>query len=163
MEKAKIEIKVGMVEFTGEGEQDWLGKQLDKVLDKVPDLLKIELNNPSKPTQSESTVEAITPPSVNSESSSNSAPNNIVTFLRDKNSTSNQVNKFLVTAVYLQLNGKTRISTSEVASTLKSANQSKLSNASDALNKNVRKGYCEKEGTQFFVTQEGLDFVEKLK
>lgn len=161
MDKAKIEIKVGIVEFTGEGEQDWLGKQLDKVLEKVPELLKIELASPTIGPQSSTTETTSTP--VNTAPESGAAPSNIVTFLREKNATSSQVNKFLVTAVYLQLNGKSRITSSEVAQTLKSANQSKLSNASDALNQNVGKGYCEKEGSQFFVTQEGLDYVTQMK
>lgn len=161
MDKAKIEIKVGIVEFTGEGEQEWLGKQLDKVLQKVPELLKIELANPNAEnhTQQNTRIEQLGDnPSVDLK-----APTNIVTFLKEKNSTSNQVNKFLVTAVFLQKNGKTRVTTTEVSSTLKAANQSKLSNASDALNQNVRKGYCEKDGNQFFVTQEGLDYVDQLK
>tara|TARA_R110002050_G_scaffold258037_2_gene397204 strand:+ start:496 stop:981 length:486 start_codon:yes stop_codon:yes gene_type:complete len=161
MDKAKIEIKVGIVEFAGEGQQDWLSKQLEKVLEKVPELLKIELANP-----------AITPQSLTNEASASNAkvqpdstatPSNFVTYLRDKNATSNQVNKFLVTATFLQLNGKKGITTTEVASTLKSANQSRLSNASDALNKNVGKGFCEKDGSQFFVTQEGIDYVNKMK
>lgn len=161
MDKAKIEIKVGMVEFNGEGEQDWLGKQLDKVLEKIPELLKIELVNPTiesqnTPTEADSTA-------VNSLAESSTAPKNIVTFLKEKNSTTNQINKFLVTAVYLQLNGKERVTTTDVAQILKSSNQSKLSNASDALNKNVGKGYCEKDGSQFFVTQEGLDYVTQMK
>jgi hypothetical protein len=161
MDKARIEIKVGIVEFTGEGEQDWLGKQLDKVLEKVPELLKIELASP--PAETQISVAGEFPNSANSAKVSNSTPTNVVTYLKEKNATSNQVNKFLVTAVYLQLNGKTRITSTEIASTLKASNQSKLSNASDALNQNVRKGYCEKDGTQFFVTQEGLDFVDQMK
>jgi hypothetical protein len=137
MDKAKIEIKVGIVEFTGEGEQDWLGKQLDKVLEKVPELLKIELANPTPEPQRTPTEASTTLVTYSAEN--NTAPTNIVTFLKEKNATSNQVNKFLVTAVYLQLNGKKRVTTTEVAQTLKSANQSKLANASDALNKNVGK------------------------
>lgn len=161
MNKAKIEIKVGIVEFTGEGEQDWLSKQLDKVLEKVPELLKIELATPVAELETITTETSST--NTNSSPENGPVPTNIVTFLREKNATSNQVNKFLVTAVYLQLNGKTRITTSEVAQNLKSSNQSKLANASDALNKNVGKGYCEKDGSQFFVTQEGLDYVNQMK
>lgn len=161
MDKAKIEIKVGIVEFTGEGEQDWLGKQLDKVLEKVPELLKIELA--SSPAETQSLVKEKSPNSASSAQEGNTAPTNIVTFLREKNATSNQINKFLATAVYLQLNGKTRIGATEIASVLKGSNQSKLSNPADALNQNVRKGYCQKDGTKFFVTQQGLDFVAQMK
>lgn len=164
MDNAKIEIKIGIVEFTGEGEQEWLGKQLDKVLEKIPDLLRIELANPNKSNHvpiSETT--ASTNNATVQTTQSNAIPTNLPTFLRDKNASSSQVNKFLVTAVFLQLNGKTRISTTDVAQTLKNSNQSKLANASDTLNQNVGKGYCEKDGSQFFVTQEGLNFVEQLK
>jgi len=48
MSNSKIQIKIGIVEFSGEGEQDWLGIQLDKIIAKVPELLTIELlNSPS--------------------------------------------------------------------------------------------------------------------
>ena len=46
MSDSKIQVKVGIVEFSGEGNQDWLAKQLDKILDKVPELLKIEVSGP---------------------------------------------------------------------------------------------------------------------
>ena len=49
MNESKIQVKVGIVEFAGEGEQDWLAKQLDKILEKVPELLKIEVSNSFKP------------------------------------------------------------------------------------------------------------------
>lgn len=47
MSDSKIQVKVGIVEFSGEGNQDWLAKQLDKILDKVPELLKIEVGDSS--------------------------------------------------------------------------------------------------------------------
>ena len=46
MSESKIQVKVGIVEFSGEGNQDWLSKQLDKILEKIPELLKIEMNAP---------------------------------------------------------------------------------------------------------------------
>lgn len=45
MSDSKIQVKVGIVEFSGEGNQDWLAKQLDKILDKIPELLKIEVGD----------------------------------------------------------------------------------------------------------------------
>ena len=36
MAEAKIEIKVGAVSFSGEGDGQWLSDQLDKVLEKIP-------------------------------------------------------------------------------------------------------------------------------
>jgi len=41
MSDSKINIKVGIVEFSGEGNQDWLATQLDKILSKVPSCLKL--------------------------------------------------------------------------------------------------------------------------
>jgi len=46
MSETKIQIKVGIVEFSGEGNQDWLATHLDKILEKIPELLKIEMTNP---------------------------------------------------------------------------------------------------------------------
>jgi hypothetical protein len=46
MSDSKIQVKVGIVEFSGEGEQEWLAAQLDKILEKVPELLKIEMAMP---------------------------------------------------------------------------------------------------------------------
>jgi len=36
MSEAKIEIKVGQIEFSGQGEQEWVAKQLDKILGDRP-------------------------------------------------------------------------------------------------------------------------------
>jgi len=45
MSDSKIQVKVGIVEFSGEGNQEWLAAQLDKILEKVPELLKIEVTS----------------------------------------------------------------------------------------------------------------------
>lgn len=44
MSESKIQVKVGIVEFSGEGDKQWLAEQLDKILEKIPELLKIEVN-----------------------------------------------------------------------------------------------------------------------
>lgn len=41
MGDVKIQLKLGAVEFSGEGDQDWLAKQLDKILEKAPKLAAI--------------------------------------------------------------------------------------------------------------------------
>ncbi len=41
MSGAKIEIKVGGVSFSGEGEEKWLGDQLEKLLKNLPQITKI--------------------------------------------------------------------------------------------------------------------------
>ncbi len=50
MSDSKIQIKIGIVEFSGEGNQEWLGQQFDKILAKVPELVKIEMATP-RPTE----------------------------------------------------------------------------------------------------------------
>lgn len=47
MSESKIQIKIGIVEFSGEGNQDWLGAQFDKILAKMPELVKIEMAAPN--------------------------------------------------------------------------------------------------------------------
>lgn len=45
MSESKIQVKVGIVEFSGEGDPEWLAAQLDKILEKIPELLKIEVSS----------------------------------------------------------------------------------------------------------------------
>lgn len=151
MSETKIQIKVGIVEFSGEGDQNWLATQLDKILDKIPELLKIELSpNAGQGDNASGNGQTKGSKNVN-------APKNLAVFLKDKNATTNQTKKFLSTAAYLQLNGNARLTTSDVTKALKDANQTKLTNPSDALAKNVGKGHCEKDGSKnFFVTSEGF-------
>jgi len=152
MSHSKIEIKVGMVEFSGEGEQDWLSIQLDKIIEKIPELLKFDSVSPLK--KDEPTVKT------NTESSKVTLPSknlNLASWLKEKGATSNQVKKFLATAAFLQTGGKHRLTTADVIAALKNSNQSKLGNAPDNLNANVKKGLCEKDGNEFFVTTEGLE------
>ncbi|RKY83799.1 hypothetical protein DRQ11_12510, partial [candidate division KSB1 bacterium] len=81
-------------------------------------------------------------------------------FLNEKDATKNQLNKFLATAIWLHAKGKNRLKTSDITAALKDAQQTRLGNPSDCLNKNVKKGYIEKDGTEFFVTQEGRSFLK---
>jgi hypothetical protein len=154
MNETKIQIKIGSIEFSGEGNQDWLTTQFDKVLDRIPELAKIGL-----PISSSSPIPSKTSLGVEDgiKSDSDNIPRNLVKFLKEKDALSKQVRKFLATAAFLQLNGKNRVSTEDVTETLRRANQARLGNASDCLNKNVQKGLCEKDGTAFFVTIDGLE------
>jgi hypothetical protein len=152
MSESKIQIKVGIVEFSGEGNQDWLASQLDKILDKVPELLKIGIIIP--PVSKEGNAIGTTGKS--NTDSSMTKPTNLPAFLKEKGATTNQVKKFLATAAFIQMNGKDRLITSDVSSLLSKSNQSKINNASDTLNQNVGKGHCTKEGSSFYVTPEGF-------
>lgn len=153
MSDSKIQIKVGGVEFSGEGNQDWLTTQLDKIITKVPELLKIELtsqnNNSGGSGKSSNNSGNLT---------SFTKPANLSMFLKEKGAATNQVKKFLATAAFLQLNGRNRLSTSDIVKALKDSNQTRLGNASEYLNQNVKKGHCEKDGgKEFFVTSHGFN------
>jgi hypothetical protein len=77
-------------------------------------------------------------------------------FLRENSADKSQPIKFLATAVWLHdSKSQRRIKTIDVTTALKNANQKKLANSSECLSKNVRKGFIEKDGKEFYVTEEG--------
>jgi hypothetical protein len=147
MSEAKIDIKIGQIQFSGEGDQDWVAKQLDKILAQAEKLVQLALpekenegdGEPHKPMKSDALIAKKTLPA----------------FLNEKGASTNQVKKFLSTAIWLEAKGQNRLQTRDITGALRSAKQSRLVNPSDSLNKNVSKGFCEKEGTQFYVTEEG--------
>ncbi len=147
MSNSKLEIQIGEIKFSGEGEEKWLTDQLDKIIEIFPDLLKVDPLSTAK--QKKVAEPKKTTPKTEGISST------LAGFLKEKSAITNQAKKFLVAAVYLQNTGKERIATSDVTKALKDARQTKLTNPSDCLNKQVKKGYCEKDGNQFYVTPEG--------
>lgn len=156
MSAAKIEIQIGEIRFSGEGDQEWLTKQLDKMLGKAEELIKLA---PTPPP----TFQQNTPPAhqaADFSHSSNIAKQTLATFLKSKNATTAQVDKFLATAIWVEAKeNKNRLKTGDIGSALSKASQSKLNNSSDKLNQNVSKGFCEKDGKDFFVTQEGKEHM----
>ena len=136
----KIRLKVGNIEVDYEGSEDYLESKLYKLLDDVSTLAK---QVPSENDGSDSNE------NMNSVTSST-----LVSFLIEKKA-DNQNQRFLATAEWLHQKGSKRIKTSDVTKALRDSNQKKLSNASDNLSQNVSKGFCEKEGKEFFVTPEG--------
>lgn len=144
MTTAKIEISVGAITFSGEGTENWLEKQLDKLLASAPQLA------------------AISPPAEVSGNGGNGGgdaapqdPGTLAAFIQKHGGGSNQVKRFLTTAEWLHRKGKSRIQTKDVTAALGAANQKRLGNAAECLNQNVSKGHCEKDGKQFYVTPEG--------
>ncbi len=150
MTNARIEFTLGSISFSGEGTEDWLANQLDKIIEKAPDLLKIA----PVPKATKEEQEAIISPAPTEENTA-IATLTLPMFLRQKNITREQLKRFLATAVWLHAKGQTRITTGNVIKALSDSNQPRLGNAADSLNKNVTKGFCEKDGRQFFVTDEG--------
>lgn len=147
MSDVKIQIKIGQIEFSGEGGQDWVGKQLDKILEKAESLMKLSPPPPLKGGQGGPAKPMGADPSIGTKT--------LPAFLKEKSANSVQVKKFLATAVWLESKGANRIKTSDITKALRDSNQTRLKNPADCLNQNVSKGYCEKEGTEFFATEDG--------
>lgn len=153
MSEAKVEFSIGAVTFSSEGNEKWVAGQLDKILDKASELSQIKPN--TKAIMHDSSIVSKKQQDNEISPDTETSHQTLVAFLNEKHATTNQINKFLATAIWLELKGKKRISTRDVTSALKNSNQSRLGNPADCLNKNVKKGYCEKDGSEFFVTQEG--------
>jgi hypothetical protein len=79
----------------------------------------------------------------------------LAAFLGTNNRKKSQARKFLATAVWLHDSGRDRLATRDVSEALSKNNQGKLTNPAQSLNDNVGQGYCEKDGGQFYVTEEG--------
>lgn len=150
MGMAKIEFTVGGISFSGEGEDKWLADQLDKIIEKAPELVKIA---PVKKGAIEENADSSQQDKGKSDDSIGiqTLPN----FLKSKNVEKNQIQKYLATAIWLHAKGSNRISTSNVTKALKDSNQSRLGNPSECLAQNVKRGFIEKDGNQFYVTEEG--------
>jgi hypothetical protein len=148
MSNAKIDFTIGGISFSGEGEESWLANQLDKIIDKAPSLIKIapvssatkeEQEGTSAPTEDSAAIAKLTLPN----------------FLRQKNATSSQKQRFLATAVWLHAKGNPRLATGDIVKATRDSNQSRFGNPSDVLSKLIADGSCEKDGKQFFVTEHG--------
>ena len=128
MSEAKIEIKIGQIEFSGQGSQEWVAKQLDKILAKAEELVAIVPPAAQPPTD---------PHHQQMQGDASIASKTLPAFLTDQGASKSQVKKFLATAIWLQGKGNRRVTTSQVTKALKDSNQSRLGNAADCLNKNV--------------------------
>lgn len=146
MADAKIEVEVGQFRFSGEGEQQWLAQQMDKILKSAESL--IELAPPQANPNAASTGNA----SGTGHASTDEA---LPQFLQRASGTKSQVNKFLATAEWLHRKGHKQVGTSDVTKALKDAHQNRLSNPADCLGRNASKGFCVKDGKHFYVTDEG--------
>jgi hypothetical protein len=147
MSEAKIEVKVGEITFSGQGDQEWVAAQLDKILSQAEKLIQLA----SEPIGGESADDGTRPMAPDAEIAGKTLP----LFLQEKAAGKSQVKKFLATAVWLEAKGQSRIQTGDVAHALKEAQQTRLGNPADCLNQNVAKGHCEKDGKHFFVTADG--------
>lgn len=153
MTDGKIEVNLGNLKFSAEGQQEWLGQQLDKILKAAPELVKIEpaadAVDASKGT-SKDTYKQQAPEKKKGSSET------LATYIKAKAGEDNQTRRFLATADWLRQKGE-KLNTRAVTKALKDHHQRKLTNPAHCLNANVTKGFCEKgsDGT-FFITPEGL-------
>jgi hypothetical protein len=148
MGEAKIEIKVGAVAFSGEGEGRWLSEQVDKFFEKIPELAKVA---PPQQSQAEGEFGPQAP------RTSRGVSGTLASFLKDTKATENKTRKFLATASWLHdQDKKEHLTTNDVTKALKAAKQSGVGNASQCLASNIGQGYCQKAGKkEFYVTPEG--------
>jgi hypothetical protein len=157
MAEAKIEIKVGAVSFLAEGTEKWLSSELDKVLEKAPELAS------TVPTESGGNGAGVSDRGGESSDMGSGARDKLkgtlAAFLKEHRATTNQVRKFLATATWLQQSeNKGRLTTQEITNALSGARQTALTNPSQCVAQNVKQGFCQRDGKkQFYVTPEGFE------
>lgn len=147
-QKGKVEIKVGNLSFSAEGDQEWLAEQLRKVIAAAAPAIAKEESIAARGK------------SVDPERSSSSV-GTLASYIKAKNGTSNQVQRFLATAGWLHRRGATDLTTAEIVAALLAHRQKALINPPDALNKNCTKGYCEKTKDGFFITPDGWSALDE--
>ncbi len=138
----KIEIKVGTISFSAEGEQSWLAEQLEKVLEAAKSAGAIQGAVEEKSVIQNAGTKAEFTTSLGA-------------FIKAKGGDRNQVKRFLATAGWLARRGTDTLATASVTSALSQHRQASLTNPAHCLNQNVSKGHCEKKGSGFFITPEG--------
>ncbi|WP_299049191.1 hypothetical protein [uncultured Tateyamaria sp.] len=146
--RGKIEVSIGRMKFAGEGTQDWLSDQLEKILNTLE---KQPAFADEVAEETSSAVQQV------GNQAGKQAVGSLANYLKSKNAASVQTKKFLATAGWLMKKGKTLVSTSDVTKALRENHQTKLGNPSESLNQNVSKGFCEKSGKEFFLTPEGWE------
>jgi len=168
MSQSKIEFSLGAIHFVGEGDKEWVTKQLDKIISQASSLLRVaggsddvsslpgySGNHPSGTrTGSRSRKTSTKTPSV-SGIKSNTSGKDLAIFIQSKKAGSNQRAKFLAAALWLSKQGKSNPGTRDVTNALKEARVSSLINPSQYLNQNIKQGYLKKSGSGFIVTKKG--------
>ena len=142
--RGKVELAIGNLSFSGEGDQRWLDQQISKIID---------LATPAQITTSVDGASSTSEPMQNEPVSIES----LASFLRAKGGDTVQVKRFLATAAWLSHRGEKVLTTRAVTKALQDNQQKRLGNAADCLNKSVRRGLCEKTNEGFIITPEGWE------
>ncbi len=168
MADSKIDFSFENLHFSCEGEKDWVERQLNQVLNRIPGLVQPQAKAEFEATETDAQVIVSEPEKkrgrksrrVAVEVADNDGENAFYQFLVDKKADKNQVRKFLATAVYLySFENQQKFSTPVVSKTLKRFSAEKLLNASDCLNKNEKKGFCIKDEKEFTLTEAGIQSI----
>jgi hypothetical protein len=150
MSTAKIEFSLGSLSFSGEGDEAWVAAQLDKVLAAAPTL------STSAKHQEPAGSGAMGGSGATVSNADSSFTSPLAKHIKEKGGESKQVKRFLATADWLRRRGTAELTTAAVSKALSANHQKGLANAADCLNQNIAKGFCEKTGSGFFITPDGL-------
>lgn len=141
----KLDVRLGQLEFAGEGQQAFLAAQLDKLVSahKGGGLGAGGVGTHAAAAVGESAAAAKFTAS-------------LASHIRAMNADGNQNRRFLATADWLRNRGMDPVTTAAVSKALTDNHQSRLANPAECLNRNVAKGFCEKVSNGFYITPEGL-------
>lgn len=143
---ANIEFSFGSLSFSGEGTESWLSAQLNTIIKALPELSELQPPVPAAAANA-------TPGSTAEEGDFTAS---LAEHLKAKGGDKSQVARFLVTADWLRQRGQKKVNTAAVSKALKDNHQAKLANPSQCLANNISQGFCEKDGSSFFITPGGL-------
>lgn len=140
--RGKIELNIGGISFSGEGDQSWLAEQVAVLIEAA---------------KSNQIIESPTNESSDNDPEQRSATNigSLNSYLKSKGAENVQVQRFLATAAWLNHRGEEPLTSSLVSRALRDNQQKRLGNPADCLNQNVGRGFCEKKPDGFFITPEG--------
>jgi len=148
--QSKVDIKIGDISFSAEGEPAWLSEQVAKVMEAAAKM----------PAAATAPARAASPGNFDGAAPTPSG-GSLSSYIKAVGGEAKQVRRFLATAAWLfERDNAAELTASTIAKTLSKNHQKGLANAADCLNQNVGKGYCEKnkEGG-FFITPEGWEVL----
>lgn len=141
--KSSIRIDYGNITISFEGSEEFIERVFPKIVSEIGMCIsEMPAAKASEKRNSETNNPKISLPE-----------------LIKKQTEDTHVRRFLVTAAWLQTYYDQDLSTGMVVKKLKETRQLSVGNASDCLNSNVQRGFCEKIDKTFFVTPSGLDEV----
>ena len=143
--KSYIRVEFGGVTVTFKGSENFMERELPKL---VTDLANRVAG-----------ISDAAPPAASAGGQDQEAAIGLPEFIR-RQSEETQVRRFLAAAAWLQANQTQHLTSGSVVKALQEFRQTGVGNASDCLNANITKGFCERRKDKtFFVTPAGLNEV----